>query len=874
LEEREIYNLEMETTAMFFPRRTVEIDCGSKLHRTAQAGRRFRQGRRPRSFCGQFERLEVRTVLSFGTGGIVTTAVNGGSQAFAVAIQPADQKIVVGGDTGRVENGEFALARYNTDGTLDSTFGTNGVVITPFSTALGNPQVNSLAVQPSNGAIVAGGADFYFVKKTLSYDSEFALARYTTSGSLDTTFGTSGEVTTTFPAADGEVNLNTVLLTSNGEILAVGAANYNNTGAGSSVALTLYTSTGALDKGFGSSGTVVDTSLNTSSSAANSYGGITTVYQYFDPASGVLESDNSVLVAGSYVTDTKVTNSSGTVLSWTTNDSDLALVHYLADGAGDMSFGTNGIVITPITPPGVTTSNAWGTDVLVQPNGAIVEAGRAVGSSGYNDILVARYNANGTADTSFGGVGDVLVDLGSSAGYSGGATVALQPNGQIVAAGSVATGSAPLTYGFATVRLNTDGSLDTSFGTGGTVVTQVLYDDPDSNAVALETVNSETMIVDAATAEDASNNQYFALARYTPNGNPDAGVLVTRQPPASVTAGSVFGLTVEAEDSSGNLLSSFNGTMTVALANNPTGATLGGTLTATASNGVATFSDLSLTTAASGNTLDVSASGLGEDVTSAITVTPAAAAQVAITTEPPASVTAGSSFGLQATIEDQFGNVETGDNTDVAATALAGNPGGATLGGTLLATASNGVATFSGLTLIEAAAGYTVAVSSGVLSSSTSSAITVTPGVATQAVITGQPPASVVVKASFGLIAAIEDAYGNVEISSSGTVKVALDNNPGGSKLGGTLSVKASNGMATFSALTLNKVGTGYTLELTSSGLTGAVTNSITVTSNSTDVVVSAPAGTCAPDALLAPLVLDSPGFLDSLGLKQRPRSI
>ena len=81
--------------------------------------------------------------------------------------------------------------------------------------------------------------------------------------------------------------------------------------------------------------------------------------------------------------------------------------------------------------------------------------------------------------------------------------------------------------------------------------------------------------------------------------------------------------------------------MTVALANNPGGATLGGTLTATASNGVATFSGLTLNKAASGYTLDVSGSGLGEGVTSAITVTPAAATQVVITQQPPASVTVG-----------------------------------------------------------------------------------------------------------------------------------------------------------------------------------------------------------------------------------------
>ena len=78
-----------------------------------------------------------------------------------------------------------------------------------------------------------------------------------------------------------------------------------------------------------------------------------------------------------------------------------------------------------------------------------------------------------------------------------------------------------------------------------------------------------------------------------------------------------------------------------------------------------------------------------------------------ITEEPPASVTAGSGFGLQATIEDAYGNVETGDNAAVMV-ALANNPGGSTLGGTLSVTASNGVATFSGLTLTKAASGYTL----------------------------------------------------------------------------------------------------------------------------------------------------------------------
>ena len=179
------------------------------------------------------------------------------------------------------------------------------------------------------------------------------------------------------------------------------------------------------------------------------------------------------------------------------------------------------------------------------------------------------------------------------------------------------------------------------------------------------------------------------------------------------------------------------------------------------------------------------------------------------------------------------------------------------------------MATFSGLTLTKAASGYTLQVSSSGLSGATSSAITVTPAAAAQVVITSAAPATVVVSASFGLLAAIEDAYGNVVTSSSGAVKVAFENNPGGAKLGGTISVKASEGVATFSGLTINKVGTGYTLELTSSGLTGAITSPITVTRSAGRRGLAAGRDR-APDALLAPLVLDSPDVPGSLAVKKR----
>ena len=112
---------------------------------------------------------------------------------------------------------------------------------------------------------------------------------------------------------------------------------------------------------------------------------------------------------------------------------------------------------------------------------------------------------------------------------------------------------------------------------------------------------------------------------------------MTTQPPPSVTAGAAFDLTVTAEDASGNVDVSFNGTVTVALLSNPGGSTLGGTLTATAQDGVATFSDLTLNKVGSGYTLVVSASDVSSATTDAFDVTPATVSQLIVTRSRPAS---------------------------------------------------------------------------------------------------------------------------------------------------------------------------------------------------------------------------------------------
>ena len=283
--------------------------------------------------------------------------------------------------------------------------------------------------------------------------------------------------------------------------------------------------------------------------------------------------------------------------------------------------------------------------------------------------------------------------------------------------------------------------------------------------------------------------------------------MVTAQPPTSVTAGQGFGLTIKVEDGFGDVVTSYNGSVTISLGSNPGGGTLGGTLTVTAVDGIATFSGLTLNKVGSGYTLKASSGSLtAAATTSGIAVTPAAATHLVVTTEPPSSVTAGSGFGLKVSAEDAYGNVATGFTGSVTV-ALGNNPGGSTLGGTLTAKVSAGVASFSGLTLNKVGTGYTLKASSGSLTAATTSGIAVTPAAATHLVVTTEPPSSVDGRQRVqpqglgrGCLRECRDLF-------IGSVTIALGNNPGGSTLGGTLTVTASAGVAQFLRPDLNKTG-------------------------------------------------------------------
>ena len=324
-----------------------------------------------------------------------------------------------------------------------------------------------------------------------------------------------------------------------------------------------------------------------------------------------------------------------------------------------------------------------------------------------------------------------------------------------------------------------------------------------------------------------SSNGLTSATTGPTNVTPTATQLeVTAEPPSSVVAGTGFGLTVSVADASGNLVTSFNGNVTIAVSSNPGGGELSGALTATAVNGVATFTGLSINVASPGYTLEATSGGLTAAITTPITVGIGPVPHLAIF-DNPGPVTLGSPFQASVDVENAQGVTETNFTGDVTLS-LARNPTGATLGGNLTMPAVDGQATFYGLTLNLAGSGYTIlATSSGYVAATTAPITVVDPP--TQLVVTVQPPASVAANAGFGLTVEAVDAEGNLASSFDGSVTVALAGKPAVGKLHGTLTVTAINGAATFSGLRLTKARRGYTLRLTASGLNPASTTVVNV---------------------------------------------
>ncbi|KYC42820.1 hypothetical protein WA1_11880 [Scytonema hofmannii PCC 7110] len=391
---------------------------------------------------------------SFGIGGKVITDFGSNSdRASSVAMQ-SDGKIVVLGyaNDPTTPNNEYAIARYNVDGSLDNSFGTGGKIITDISR--NNNKNHQVVLQPDGKILVAGGG------YTGNNSNDFLIARYNLDGTPDSSFGSNGKVTTSISTNTDEGY--SVAIQADGKIVVAGST-YN--GSNHDSALIRYNIDGSLDTSFGNGGKVITPVV------ANSYDVFESI---------AIQSDGKIVVAGS-------ANNNAT-------NSDFTLVRYNPDGSLDSSFGNGGQIVTPISG-----AYDWVSSIAIQSNGKIIVAGQ-----GNYEFALARYNTDGSLDTTFGNSGKVITDMGSST--SGIESISIQSDGKIVAAGYLFTGSITDFTEFAVTRYNADGSLDSSFGNGGKVITPISNTVDMAYGLALQSDGNIVVV--------GNSNNNFAVVRY------------------------------------------------------------------------------------------------------------------------------------------------------------------------------------------------------------------------------------------------------------------------------------------------------------------------------------------------------------------------
>lgn len=347
------------------------------------------------------------------------------SEVHVLAMQP-DGKIIAAGSV--FDHGgynQFGLARYNANGTLDNTFDIDGIVISDF---LENALLNCMILQADGKIILGGNVSGVYP------DFQSILVRYNPNGTIDTTFGVMGKI------IRNSNNISCMLLQPDGKILCTGIA---FDGPNRDIQLIRYNPGGTLDAGFGVNGVVT-----------------TTIGDRDFGYSAALQDDGKIILSGAtssgsgFTSDFVIARYSDTgildvsfgsngIVMFDLEDSDVArsvkiqkdqkivfigyskLIRLMADGDIDTGFGTNGIVTLPL-----------GNEVQIQPDGKIITVGTYENAAGSSDIALARYQANGNFDTTFGTGGIVTTSLGNST-RSGANAVVMQADGKIVVGGSV-----------------------------------------------------------------------------------------------------------------------------------------------------------------------------------------------------------------------------------------------------------------------------------------------------------------------------------------------------------------------------------------------------------------------------------------------------
>jgi uncharacterized delta-60 repeat protein len=317
---------------------------------------------------------------SFNTNGFAYADIPGDTdgQVQAATVQ-ADGKVVVVGNVIDGSYSAWAIVRYNTDGSLDQGFGTDGYILHPTTTS-DNNALHAVTTTASGKILVGGGTD-----------GGFALAQYNADGTPDTTFGGNGTglVVTHVGSSDvqhGQDSVQSLQILPDGSIIAAGIADATT----HDFALAKYTPAGQLDTSFGNGGTVttpLDSTGHVTPPAGNS--------TQSRIRSAVIQSDGKIVVLGS--------------VGSLTSNSDWVVARYNADGSLDTTFSDDGVTTADFAGTG-----AEGYSVSLDVNGRIVGTGMAI-DNGVNELALARWNADGTADVTFDGDGELTILPAASA---------------------------------------------------------------------------------------------------------------------------------------------------------------------------------------------------------------------------------------------------------------------------------------------------------------------------------------------------------------------------------------------------------------------------------------------------------------------------
>lgn len=373
---------------------------------------------------------------SFDSDGIVITPFIGFNAAVqSLLIQP-DKKIIAAGTISKGGLNQFGLARFNYDGSLDESFGNLGKVISDYPDLM---LLSSIALQ-SDGKIVVAG-NLFNSSFTISH---FVLVRYNTNGLLDTTFGIDGRVITNL--SDKLDKITSIVIQNDGKILASGTtsddSNYSD------FSIVRYNSDGTLDPSFGNNGIT-----------------ITSIRTWDFGYAMVLQDDNSIVVSGS------TSNEFNPVFG---PDYDFLVLKFDKNGILDATFGNGGNVII-----GTTEANEKALSVNILPDGKI-----AIGGEHHimkYSFMISQLLPNGDLDTSFGNNGVVLNELTSQFIES----VAMQTDGKFLITEYNGTGGC-CSADIKLIRFLADGNFDTTFGTNGIVTTNFLNENNQANSIAIQ----------------------------------------------------------------------------------------------------------------------------------------------------------------------------------------------------------------------------------------------------------------------------------------------------------------------------------------------------------------------------------------------------